>query len=189
MIKAVIFDCFGVLTTDTWRAFCDSLPPGADVARARELNHRYDEGLVSREEFLDGVFQLTGQRPRQVEKLLDSEITKNRLLLDYIRELKPRYKIGLLSNVATPWITDTFLTAEEQKLFDDMVFSFEVSMTKPDPRIFQVAADRLGVTPADCLFIDDIASYAAAARKVGMPAVVYQNYPQTRAEIEKILAK
>lgn len=187
MIKAIIFDCFGVLTTDTWRAFVDSLPLGVDIERARGLNRQYDAGLISKEEFLQQVFDTTGHHPKQIEEMLDSEITKNAPLLDYIRELKKNYKIGLLSNVATPWITDSFLTPEEIQLFDEMIFSFEVGITKPDPRIFQLAADKLGVSLKECVLVDDIERYCEAARATGMTAVTYQDLRQLKNDLATIL--
>jgi epoxide hydrolase-like predicted phosphatase len=186
-VQAIVFDCFGVLTADTWRAFCDSLPQGPAVGQARELNHQYDAGLITREAFLNGIYELTGRRPVEVEKLLDNEITKNTLLFDYIRELKQHYKIGLLSNVGTPWITDYFLTEQEQALFDEMVFSFQVGMTKPDPRIFQLVCERLQVEPAQAVMVDDIDRYCEAAREVGMKAVVYENFQQFRRDIAALL--
>ena len=77
---------------------------------------------------------------------------KNTELLDYIRTLKPTYKIGLLSNVSSNWI-HTFLTKPELDLFDDLVLSFEVGMTKHDARIFSLTSGRLGVSkPRMCLY-------------------------------------
>lgn len=189
MIKAIVFDCFGVLTTDTWRAFVDGLPPDADKQAARDLNHAYDAGMLTKDEFLKQVHAVTGHEPKQVETLLGNEIAKNAALLEYIRELKQNYKIGLLSNIGSSWITDTFLNADEQALFDEMVFSYKVGMTKPDPRIFELACSRLGVNPREAVMIDDIESYCASAADLGMKAVVYKNLDQCRADITDILAK
>lgn len=187
MIKAVIFDCFGVLTTDTWRAFTASLPANVDVEAARELNRSYDAGLITKAAFLKGVHEITGHEPRQVETLLDNEITKNTELLNYIQELKKSYKIGLLSNVGTPWITDAFLDEAEQKLFDAMIFSYQAGMTKPDHRIFKLACDKLGVQHEEAVMIDDIDRYCSEARAVGLSAVCYQDITQMKSELEHIL--
>lgn len=183
-----MFDNFGVLTTDTWRAFVDSLPKGVDIEKARELNRAYDAGVLSRDEFLDGIKEVTGRQPQEVESLLQEEIAKNLPLLTYIGELKQRgLKIGLLSNIATNWIRETFLTSAEQQLFDEMIFSYEVGMTKPDPRIFELTCKRLGVEPAEAILVDDIDRYCAAAQEAGMQAVTYQNLQQTKQELEDLL--
>lgn len=189
-MKAVIFDCFGVLTTDTWRAFVDSLPPEADVQRARELNRQYGKGLLTHDQFLGRVFEATGHSPQEVDKLLDNEVTKNTALLAYIKELRQRsLKIGLLSNVASNWITSSFLTVEEQALFDDMVFSYKVGMAKPEQLVFSLSCERLGVQPAEAIFIDDIASYCEAAEQLGLKAIVYQDFDQFKAELELLLSQ
>ncbi len=188
MIKAIIFDCFGVLTTDTWRAFVDGLPPEADAERARELNRQYDAGQLTKADFLQQVHDVTGQKPKYVDDMLDKETVKNEQLLAYIKTLKPNYKIGLLSNVATNWIRDYFLTTEEQALFDDMVFSFEIGITKPDDRIFKLAAERLGAEPAATIMVDDIERYCQAARGTGMQAVCYNDFQQFKTDLEKILS-
>lgn len=187
MIKAIIFDFFGVLTSDLWREFIDGLPSTADVKRARELNHQYDAGLINLDEFLSQVEEATGQRPQLVEKLLDNETTKNTALLDYIVELKSNYKIGLISNIGTDWITSKFLNTQEQALFDDMVFSYMVGTTKPDPEIYTMACERLGVEPEQTVFIDDIAEYCEASRGVGMQAIHYRSFKQLKADLESVL--
>lgn len=186
MIRAIIFDCFGVLTADKWHEFRQSLPEGQQ-AEASDLNQQYCRGIITKDEFLSSVTELTGQDASFTRELVDNEASKNHQLLEYIAQLRKNYKIGLLSNVATPWITDTFLTDEEQALFDNMVFSYETRLTKPDPRIFELATERLDVQPAECVFIDDIARYCQAAREVGMQAILYENFPQMRTDLEKLL--
>lgn len=187
MIQAIIFDCFGVLTTDNWRAFIDGLPEGIDIQQARSLNKAVDAGIITHDEFAAGVKDITGQTPPSIEKMLQQDIVKNNQLLAYIKELKSSYKIGLLSNISSNWIRDAFLTTEEQALFDDMIFSHEVGMTKPDPRIFELACEHLGVEPASAVMVDDIDVYCDAARELGMPAVTYENFGQFQTDLEAVL--
>lgn len=186
MVKAVIFDCFGVLTTDSWREFVAALP-AAQRQRASDLNRAYGAAFIDKTEFLKSIKDLTGKKPTDIDKLLDEEAYKNTELLEYIAALKPNYKISLLSNVASSWVRDKFLTPEERALFDDFLFSYEVRMAKPDPRIFRLAAERLGVLPAECVLVDDVESYCAVARELGMSIVLYKNFPQTKAELNKLL--
>lgn len=189
MIKAIIFDCFGVLTTDTWRAFVDSLPPEVNSTRARELNRQLDSGLITHAEFKYQIFELTGRAPIEVEKLLDNEVVKNTPLLEYIAELKNQgYKIGMLSNIASSWITDSLLTESEAELFDEMVLSYQVGMAKPDPRIFLLICEKLGVATTESVMIDDISGYCEAARTEGLSAVTYKDNAQLKADLTKILA-
>ncbi len=188
MIQAIFFDCFGVLTADTWHEFRRSIPFDAQP-EASKLNQQYCQRLISKQYFLDAVAKLSGQSPDYVEQVIDQEKDKNYPLLEYIKELKEYYKIGLLSNVASSWIQDKFLTLEEQSLFDDMVFSYEVGMIKPDPRLFKLAADRLEVQKEECLLVDDIEHYVLAAKNEGWQAVQYQNLKNLKHDLTKILAE
>lgn len=190
MIKAVIFDCFGVLTTDLWRAFCDNLPPGEGLQRAHELNHAFDKGFISLEEYLEGVEEATGQKPPNLEEMGNSAINKNHALLKHIAELKQQgYKIGLLSNISDDWITEHFLDKEEQALFDTIVVSHEVGMTKPSEGIFRLIAERLGVDVSEAVLIDDVDTYCDGARLVGMQAICYGSLRQCLDDLDKVLSQ
>lgn len=186
MVKAIIFDCFGVLTADSWHEFRTDLPK-EQQGPASDLNHQYGAGMISKEQFLRSVSELTGKPEEFVNHLIDNEQSKNLPLLDYIGQLKSRYKIGLLSNVASNWIRDYFLTPKELQLFDAMVLSFEEGITKPDPRIYHIAAERLGVLSEECIYVDDIDRYAATAEDEGMKGIVYKNFQQLKKEINTIL--
>lgn len=186
MIKAIIFDCFGVLTTDLWREFKATLPENLQN-QARNLNHEYDAGNLTEPEFIKKIVRLSGRKPEEVEELSKDEVTKNKELLTYIKKLKHSYQIGMISNIASNWVRDEFLTPEEQALFDDLVFSYEVGITKPDKRIFEIACRRLKVDPKASVFIDDIEVYVQAAKDLGMQGIVYKNFNQMKRELEQML--
>lgn len=187
MIQAIIFDCFGVLTADPWHAFRLSLPK-EQQREATDLMHQYSGGFIDQAGFVGQVAAITGQNPQDIEILLNDGKSKNLPLLNYIGELKQKgYKIGLLSNIANNWIRDSFLTPDEQALFDEMIFSYEVGMTKPDARMFSLACERLGVEPEEAVMVDDIDSYCQAAKGEGLQAIVYENFTQFSGAIDSIL--
>lgn len=185
-IEAVIFDCFGVLTGDKWKEFVSSLPE-AQRSNARDLNRALDKNVISHDEFYQQINQLTGREVPMVEKIINSEMHKNTELFKYIRSLKGKYKLSVLSNVSTNWIREQFLSPEEIELFDDFILSHEVGLIKPDPEIFQLAAQRLGVEVEECLFIDDSQYNAQAAQDLGMKAITYQNFGQFKIQADKLL--
>lgn len=187
MLRAIIFDCFGVLTADTWQEFVTSLPLHQQT-EASALNRVYDAGHLSRAEFGRAMQELTGKQPRYVEDLLGDGLLKNTELLAFIKELKQSYKIALLSNIGTNWVLEHFLTPEEQALFDVFVFSFEAGLAKPDGRIYRLASERLGEPPEACVMIDDVERNCQGAEDIGMESIVYQNLTQMRAEFRKKLA-
>lgn len=189
MIRAIIFDCFGVLTGDTWKEFTATL--GDNVkSDVRNAHGAYDRGLISYEEFREQASEITGAEPEVFDQIFIQRTGrhKNTTLLAHIKELKSTYKLGILSNVGTAWIREEFLTAEELALFDDMVLSFEVGKSKPDPAIYELACQRLGVEPSEAVFVDDLVPYCQAAEVVGMKTVQYQDFAQYRAAIDLVLA-
>jgi putative hydrolase of the HAD superfamily len=188
VIKAIIFDCFGVLTADNWHAFTESLPEGIKQ-KARDLNHQYDSGELTYDEFVNSVRNVTGRPKSEIQQSLQTGTAKNLGLLSYIQELRKHgHKIGLISNVAHDWIRQEFLTAKEQQLFDAMTMSYEEGVTKPHPNMYQTTLKKLDVKPQEAIFIDDIQRYCEAARGMGMQAVVYQNFEQMKTELEELLA-
>ncbi len=189
MIKAIIFDCFGVLTTDGWLKFLDTyLPDGDKRTKAKELNHTVDKGLIAYGEFIDQVAKLAAVDRQKVNDTLTEHLAKNDLLFDYIKELKPKYKLGILSNIAMPdWFNEHF-TEQELALFDDILLSSEVGMVKPEPEIFRLSAKRLVFKPSECVLIDDREQNIDAAVAIGMRGIYYQDFPQMKKELESILS-
>jgi epoxide hydrolase-like predicted phosphatase len=187
MIKAIIFDCFGVLTSSSWKEFWDSL--GGKSEEARELNRAYDGAEITKEEFFKKLKGLIGKTKQEIEDaLFSTPEQKNTQLIQYIKGLnKQGYKLAILSNIATNWIRDELLTVSEQNLFDTMVFSFETGITKPDPKSFLLACEKLKIKPIQAILVDDVDRYCVAAEKVGMKSVLYQNFGQMRRDLEKIL--
>jgi epoxide hydrolase-like predicted phosphatase len=189
MIKAIIFDCFGVLTTDLLMEFTRTLPE-AVMPEVHDTIHQRSSGILSKEEFVDQLTRLTGQDKKKITEVTRPGGHKNEELFRYIKELKGQgYQIGLLSNVGSNWVREEFLSKEELKLFDDILLSYEVNLVKPDPKIFQLAAKRLGVDMKETVLVDDIDRYCGSARAEGMKAIVYQNFEQTKQDLQKLLAK
>lgn len=107
----------------------------------------------------------------------------NQELVRLIEELRKGYKIGLLSNAWGDLRQVLTGRIPISHLFDDMVISAEVGMGKPDPRIFRMAVDRLGVQAEEAVFIDDMLANVEAARGIGLNAIHFQNNLQLLAEL------
>jgi epoxide hydrolase-like predicted phosphatase len=93
------------------------------------------------------------------------------------------YKTGLLSN---SWGLD-YPRDDWAELFDVTVISGEVGMRKPDPGIYQLCAEQLGLPPASCVFVDDLAPNIHGAVAVGMVGVLHRTYDETVTELEALL--
>ncbi len=108
-------------------------------------------------------------------------------LVDFIRSLRRSYRTALLSNawddlhgqLETEWnILDAF---------DVIVISSEVGLAKPDPAIFHLLLDRLGVAPAEAVFVDDFTHNVEAAQSIGMHAIRFRSANQVKADLERLL--
>jgi putative hydrolase of the HAD superfamily len=94
--------------------------------------------------------------------------------LALVRELRPPYKLGILSNADLSLRDRLEGELALHHLFDDIVCSAEVGMAKPEADIFTLAARRLGLSPEECVFVDDLDTNVEAARQVGMQGVLFR---------------
>jgi HAD superfamily hydrolase (TIGR01509 family) len=96
-------------------------------------------------------------------------------LVAFIRSLRPRVKTALLSNFSTQ-LRQLLTQHGLIDAFDVIVISGEEGILKPDARIYHLAAERLGVPVADCLFVDDSEENVAGARAAGMQALQFVSF-------------
>lgn len=189
MTQAVIFDCFGVLTTEGWQAFKREYFVGrpAELKRAVELNRMLDAALIDYDEGVREIAGLAGVTPAELDRVLRDVVPDNELLA-YIRtDLKPKYRLGILSNVAGNWL-ESFFTPADLQLFDVVSMSYALGVIKPDARAYTSIAERLGVSAADCVFIDDSQRNVGGAEAAGMRAILYKDFAQMRGALEQLLA-
>lgn len=190
MIKAIIFDCFGVLAIDGWLPFKKEYfgKNPQLFEEATDLNKRTDAGLASYDDFIRDIARLAKVDESIVRKRVEDN-PPNTELFDYITsELRPAYRIGLLSNAGANWLNEIF-KPEQVALFDATSLSFESGFIKPDVRAFKDIVQKLGVDSTECVFIDDQERYCDGAREVGMPCIVYRDFSQFKAEIDQILSQ
>lgn len=196
-IRAVIFDVGGVLlrTEDrsarrAWeRRF--GLPEWglADLVFGNPVARRASVGRASADDAWAEVARRLSLGPAEL-RALQADFWRGDAwdadLLEFVRSLRPRLKTGVLSN-AWPGAREANAAHVNPGLFDVIVYSGEEGMEKPDPEIYRRALARLGVGPAEAVFVDDVAENVAAARAVGMRGVQFQNPAQAIAEIRQHL--
>lgn len=187
MIQAIIFDCFGVLTTDAWIPFKQQYfgDNPALFERAGDLNKQSDGGCISYEHFLGKIGDMAHMTAKEVERAISNNVP-NSELFEYVRQLKPDYKIGLLSNASADWLPELF-TPEQLALFDVAALSYETHYTKPMPEAYAVVAERLGLPVEACVFIDDQERYITGAQETRMQAIWYKDNRQLMTELDALL--
>jgi epoxide hydrolase-like predicted phosphatase len=199
-VRAVVFDIGGVLELPTntdldgrWERRL-GLKPGEFFARLRRsgLGRAANLGRVSETELGQALGRLYGlDQPTTAELLEDlwdwyvGEL--NTAMTDYLRRLRPRYRTAILSNAAAGGRREEQARYGFDELADVLVYSYEVGMEKPDQRIYQLTCERLGVDPGEAVMVDDVEANVAAAREVGMRAVLFQSTGQAITDVEVCL--
>ena len=197
-IRAVYFDLGGVIVRTEYQAPRQHL--------AERLGMEYED-LVKR------VFENESSRQASIGQLSEDEhwaavMRKLRLpesetqavreaffagdivdyaLLDFMRGLRKKYKVGLISNAWSglrPWI----ISRKFEDAFDAMIISAEVGVMKPDARIFQIALEKLGVSPSESVFLDDFPENVVGARAIGMQAIHFIQPEQALEELRQLLS-
>jgi len=186
MLKAIIFDCFGVLTTEGWLPFKDK-HFGHDpekFAAASEIINKTNSGLLSDQDFMQEIAKLAGVSTAEVYEAMRTNVPNEPLFAE-IKKLKSRYKIGFLSNIGADYLHDMF-SKDQLGLFDTISLSYEIGFVKPDTRAYEAAAQQLDLEPDECVMIDDQARNVNGAREAGMHAILYQSFDQFKADLANI---
>ena len=200
VIRAVVFDIGGVLeitpNLGVMRHWEDrlGLPAGGLEERMHDAWAGGSIGTVTENDVHQAVRERLGLDGRQLAAFMadlwrEYLGTPNTELIEYARQLRPRYRTGILSN--------SFVGAREREqaaygfedLVDEIVYSHEAGMSKPDPRIYALACARLDVRPQETVFLDDAEPCVAGACDAGLHAIRYQDNAQAIAEIERLLTR
>lgn len=190
MIKAIIFDCFGVLYPDTyWAMASEYLGKNLDSKRQdlSALVKQVDLGSITRDELWANFADLVGSDKESVYKRLKEFSGLDSRLLKFIEDKKSIYKIGMISNVGQGFIERMFTEKPASEYFDSLVLSSEVGLVKPDSRIYELSASQLGCKTDECVFIDDLEKNVAGAINAGMKSFQYVNYEDFIEKIEAIV--
>jgi len=204
-IRAVVFDIGGVLevtqdlsptrhqdsVTRSWEARL-GLAPGEIDERMRDAWIGGSVGAITLDEVHQALTDRVGLDPGQLAAFMADMWreylgTANTELIEYARGLRPRYRTGILSN--------SFVGAREreqeaygfEELVDEIVYSHECGMSKPDPRSYALVCERLGALPGETVFVDDYDPNITAAREAGLHAVLFTDNDTVIGEIGRLL--
>lgn len=198
-LRGLLLDFGGVLTTsllDAIRRFCVEcgLPADTllDLFRDDPVGSRLladvECGVISQAEFERGVGKMLGVDPeRLVQRLLGGVEPEPEILEAAARARTAGIRTGVLSN---SWGLDPFdpyagwLLADR---FDAVVISEHAGTRKPDPAIYRLAAERLGLPCHACVFVDDLRRNLEPARALGMTVIHKTSAAQVVTDLEKVL--
>ncbi|MDR2063653.1 MAG: HAD family phosphatase [Candidatus Nomurabacteria bacterium] len=188
MIKALIFDCLGVVLTEYNDHWIEKHlnPAGRQALAAAELYPKNDLDQISDEKLYSGLSKLAGQSPAETEREIKSFIAPVRGMPELVRRYHGTYQTAILSNASSS-LRHKLDEFGLQPLFDKIVVSGEVGVRKPDPKIFQVALDLLRVQPSEAIFIDDKLENVLAAEGLGIMSVQFVSVSQLENALGELL--
>ena len=197
-INAVIFDMGGVLLRTINSQPRETIAERFGVTRAEleafifmsETSLRSEVGELSDKEHWETVLRHFNQPVDDCPKVYDEYFSGDAIdkeLMEFAVSLKPDYQLGLLSNA---WVNARLLLNERYDfidVFDVSVFSSEVGMRKPDPAIFKVMLEKMGVGAENVVFIDDTPVNVEGAKSAGLHAIRYTDTPAAIASVKTML--
>lgn len=188
MIRAVIFDCFGVLCSGSLD-YMRSISPSEHLEEFNELSRAFDRDYVDRAEYVTSAARLLKRSPADIHEIMQNYCIRNDYVVELVRTTHTTHKTALLSNIGRGFINDFFSRDELDELFDTVVLSSEVGTIKPEQAIYDLTAQRLGVLPEECVMIDDSERNISGAERVGMRGLYFQTLEQCQAELATILGE
>ena len=195
--SGLLVDFGGVLTSSVWDSFADFCrDKGLAEDSVRRLFRNDPEALADLRELETGRIEEAQFERRFAERLGLEDATD--LIESMFRGMKPSepmvaavraarasgVRTGLVSN---SWSTSHYDRALLAELFDAVVISAEVGLHKPQPEIYLLASQLVGVEPERCVFVDDLRENCAGAEEVGMTAILHRGPESTLPELRKLL--
>src|SRR6266516_2540968 len=197
-IRAVVFDIGGVLEitprtgwVEKWET-CLYLKPGELDERLMDVWRDGNSGTISEEEVEKSIGEIMGLDQGQVEAFM-ADLWEEYLgelnveLAAYFASLRPRYQTALLSNSFAGARGKEQERYQFAELCDLLIYSHEEGIAKPERRIFERTCERLGVQTAEVVFLDDVEANIAAARELGMQAILFRETNEAIGAIQACL--
>ncbi len=202
MVEAVIWDFGGVLTTSPFEAFArferERGLPADIIRRTNAVNHhenawaQFERAELDIEAF-DERFAAESRalgaevRGKDVLPLLSGDLRPE--MVEALRRVKERFKTGCITNNLPANAIGSrsgrsLYVAEVMALFDHIIESAKIGLRKPDPRIYAMMIEALGVDPENCVYLDDLGVNLKPAREMGMTTIKVVDSAQAIAELE-----
>jgi epoxide hydrolase-like predicted phosphatase len=196
-LRGLLVDWGGVMTTDvfaSFRDFCEreGLSPEAVGEHfrhdpvSRELLIGLETGAIPEAEFEERFGAILGvaSPAGMIGRLFAGGRSEEAMQAAVARARAAGIRTGLISN---SWGTNRYDRTLLARLFDGVVISGEEGMRKPSARIYELGAERIGLAPGECVFVDDLEFNLVPARELGMATIHHVESATTIAELERLL--
>jgi len=196
-IKAVFFDFGGVLVRTEYQAPRQHLAEKLGMDYEDLVRMVFDSptakqatvGEITAAEHWTGIIRRLKQPESELQSIRDeffSGDVVDRELLNFVRSLRPRYKIGLISNAFDD--LRPFIVKEKfEDVFDHMIISAEVGAAKPSAKIFKIALERFGVGSNEAIFVDDFRENIEGCEKEGIKGLHFTSPESVLQQLNTLL--
>jgi epoxide hydrolase-like predicted phosphatase len=202
--RALVVDYGGVMTSSMGRAFGEfCLREGVDPERFRAVvaeaysdagrdgvMARLERGEIGLDEFERWMAEMLSEGldapidPTGIKERMNAGLEADERMIDAVLRLRAHgIRTGLISN---SWGPGAYERDRFGQLFDAVLISGEVGTRKPEPEIYRLAAQRLGVEPEECVFADDLLQNVEGARAAGMEGIVHRSADFTVPKLEEL---
>jgi putative hydrolase of the HAD superfamily len=196
-IRAVYFDLGGVILRT------EDKGPRTELAQSLGLDYAgMDQavfgpasidasiGAMSEEQHWRNVVRAFNLPESEVARVRQAFFAGDRIdynIVDFLRSLRPTYKIGLISN-AWSGLREWIIAQKIDDAFDHLTISAEFGSGKPEPDIYRHALAQFNVRPEEAVFVDDMPANVAAANALGMHGILFKTAEQTIDGLKTLLA-
>jgi HAD superfamily hydrolase (TIGR01509 family) len=185
MKKNVIFDLGGVLFNWNPKEIVHILkkeeelfPDNIHEAMTYQAWKNFDAGILTLEQTIEDLSQFHARS--HIEKFIKLSLEKLEPIKEGVSLLEEVQRLGhstyILSNISKDFIDRLLKKHAFLKTFDGYLYSYEIQVVKPDPRIYQYLLDRYQLDPKDCLFIDDSPLNVSSANDIGIKSILCDNH-------------
>lgn len=196
MIKHIIFDLGGVVFTNGTKNFAKYIAEKYqkdfketyEFLNYSDIGNEYREGKITRDEFWKKAKEKL-QLKEEIDELEKIWINCYDLITgtkDIIGELKPKYKLFYLSDNVRERVNALDEKFNFLQWFDDGIFSHDVGVRKPNPRIYELTLKKAQVRPEETIFIDDKESSLPPAENLGITTILFTSPEQLKEELVRI---
>ena len=183
--ELIIFDFFGVISTEVYPVWAKRyFSEDEKLAVRNEIINKGDKGELSEKEVFFRLSKIVNEESNKILNDWLEIAVINQELVDFIIELKKKYKVILLSNATGEFLHRILERIDVKAMFDMMIISSEVKMVKPDKEIFEYALRQMNIDAEKAIFIDDNIKNIKGAALAGIDGFVYKDLNALKLEFK-----
>lgn len=187
MIKVIIFDYYGVIANDAFWYKVKCLEAGKHKsAYIQKLSDEVNVDKISWQEFCEAVAKDVNETVEVVmERYANHKVQPG--IVEFIKSVGAKYRVVLLSNASAEQLLPVMSHLGLDKLFEKIFVSSNLRLMKPEPAAYLAVTKELGVTPQECLMIDDSKWNIQGAVALGMQGIVFEDTKDCSSKLEALL--